>query len=113
MVIARSPVLKALILDNISKEDFSETIQIPDFNAKAIIAVLHWIYSGELSDRTANLIHEVVVAAKRYELYEMLTLLDNEMINICNTENMFQLFDAAKQNNLTNAMVQLSEFIKE
>ncbi|ODM87363.1 Rabankyrin-5 [Orchesella cincta] len=110
---ARSPVLKALILEETSKDSFSGTIKIPDFNAKSILAILHWIYTGELSDRTGFLIDEVVIAAKKYQLTEMLTLLDKEMIKICNTGNMFQLFDAAKQNGLTNAMKQVSEFIKE
>ncbi|ODM89108.1 Speckle-type POZ protein-like [Orchesella cincta] len=110
---ARSPVLQAIIEKEYAKESFKGVIKIPDFNAKPIIAVLHWMYTGRLSDRTGNVIEEVVIAAKKYQLTDMMRQLDKEMITICNTGNMFQLFEAARQNQLPIAMVQISAFIKE
>jgi len=113
IVAARSPVLKKIIETECAKESFNGIIQITDFNAKPIIAILHWMYSGRLSDRTGNVIEEVVVAAKKYQLTDMMRQLDKEMITICNTGNMFQLFEAARLNHLPIAMVQISAFIKE
>ncbi|CAL8071339.1 unnamed protein product [Orchesella dallaii] len=113
IVAARSPVLKEIIEKESAKESFNGTVKIPDFNAKPIIAILHWMYSGRLNDTTGNVIEDVVVAAKKYQLTDMMKQLDKEMITVCNTGNMFQLFEAARQNHLPIAILQISAFIKE
>ncbi|CAL8071338.1 unnamed protein product [Orchesella dallaii] len=113
IVAARSPVLKEIIEKESAKESFNGTIKILDFNAKPIIAILHWMYSGRLSDQAGNVIEEVVVAAKKYQLTALMKQLDKEMITICNTGNMFQLFETARKNHLPIALLQISAFIKE
>ncbi|CAL8098400.1 unnamed protein product [Orchesella dallaii] len=105
---ARSPVMKQIIQD----EAFEGTIQL-DFDINPTRIILRWMYTGKLGNEPiGEVVEDVVLAAEKYQLSEMLKALDKEMISACNPSNMFQLFEIAKKNEMRIAMDQITAFIK-
>ncbi|ODM93125.1 Protein maternal effect lethal 26 [Orchesella cincta] len=105
---ARSIVMKQLL----QEESFGGTISM-DFDVNPIRILLQWMYTGKLtSEATGPVIEEVVLAAEKYELVEMLKQLDKEMISACNIGNMFKLLEIAKKNGMSGATEQITAYIK-
>lgn len=109
---ARSPVLRAMIMEEVKKEGFTGTLKMSRINAKPMMTILHWIYTGEIREEVGLCMDEVVEAVLSFELGDMFKMLDKEMITVCNPENMMSLFQVAKRNGMPTAMVKLSSFVK-
>jgi len=104
-------VLKQIL----QEESFAGSLQL-DFDVTPMRIILQWVYTGKLTGEAVENgteIEQVVLAAEKYQLTEMLKLLDKEMITACNTGNMFQLFEIAKKNEMRGAMDQITAFIKQ
>ncbi|KAJ6645666.1 hypothetical protein Bhyg_00873 [Pseudolycoriella hygida] len=112
MLAARSRYLRKCIDDAIKAETFNGTIKM-NINGKPLVAILHWIYSGELHENASNVMEEVVDAAILFELTGLMKLLDNKVITICNKANMFRLYQVAQKNGMPNAMDDISAFIRK
>ncbi|CAL8098328.1 unnamed protein product [Orchesella dallaii] len=112
---ARSPRLRALINEETQRKEFSGRIKIANVTAKTLLIILNWMYSGKLDDGgiEVNVIEEVIIAAANYELKELLHLLDNKLITVCNSRNMLTLFQLAQEYGLHSAVRQISTYISK
>lgn len=72
---ARSPVLKILILQEMKKKEFAGVIQISNVNSKPMLAILHWMYTDELTDKGSNFDGEIAEAAKYFGLQNLVECL--------------------------------------
>ncbi|CAL8112431.1 unnamed protein product [Orchesella dallaii] len=107
---ARSPVLRAQIEKNVKTNTFNGVIML-DMESKTLEHILKWIYSGEFDAETG--LDSILHAAAAYELTDLMIILDKKLIQSCTVENMFQLMMTAKRLNLSVAMKQIAQFIKE
>ncbi len=112
IVAARSRVLQKCIDDAMKMENFNGTMRL-DVNGKPLVVILHWMYTGELHENSGNVMEEVVDAAIQFELTHLMKLLDGELIDICNKENMFRLYQVAQKNGMPNAMDKIALYIRE
>ena len=89
MLIARSPVFSSMFQSNM-KESQTNTVHIEDLEPTVVAEMLHYIHTGiapNIKEETPLLL----VAADRYELDDLKTSCEEELIATLNSKNMFQL----------------------
>lgn len=106
--LARSATLKCMI----EKLEDGSILKIDEFNGPTMKAVLHWLYTGNLSADADSVMGDMIKAAKKFELYQLLLICDRKLITICTTSNMFQLFQIAKDNLLIVGQRDIAKFIQ-
>lgn len=71
------------------------------------------MYTRELHENAGRVMEEVVDAAIKFELTNLLKVLDKKLITISNKENMFRLYQVAQKNAMPTAMEDISSYIPE
>lgn len=112
---ARSTFLRDLIESSSRQNDFNGTVKVEGIGSKAMLPIRHWMYCDEFPEFGSNNsnIEEIVNAAVKLELKDLLRILDGKMVTVCKPENMFQLYELAKRNRMLKAVEDVSKFIKE
>lgn len=109
---ARSRYLRKYIDDAMKADNFNGTVKM-NVNGKPLVAILHWMYTGELHENAGSVMDEIVDCAVLFELTHMMKLLDTKVITICNNENMFRLYQAAQKNGMPNATDDIAAYIRQ
>lgn len=92
------------------KESQTRIVQIPDITSKAMNIIIRYIYSGELDSHWNKFLDELIYAADKYQLNNLLNYFDKNLISICNTGNVAILLMLANTHNLQTAMVELKKY---
>lgn len=111
LLAARSPYF--LLEDGVKETDFDGTMRMQDVNGKPLMTILHWMYTRESHENAGRVMEEVVDAAIKFELTNLLKVLDKKLITICNKENMFRMYQVAQKNAMPTAMEDISSYIRE
>lgn len=94
------------------EESKTGVIKIPDVGSQAMDVLLHHIYTGRVDPSCNQIIEEVIYAAGKYNLPELLEYCDKIMITICDNENAMSLLSLAKMHDLKNAIRDVSNYIR-
>jgi len=112
---ARSSQFRSLIEGQTKQNDFRGILKVPDLYAKPLMVILKWIYTGKLvmEGFEQGVLKEVIFNSAKYGLPQLLRLCEDEMIKICNAENMLDLIKIAKFYGMPLATKSISAFIRE
>ncbi len=112
IVAARSVVLRKLIDGHVKKSIYDGTIKIADINEKPLVIILHWMHTSELHGNADLVMEQLVKASMEYQLTDLLKMLDEQLIKICNPDNMFQLHQVAKKYAMPTAIRETAAYIR-
>ncbi len=115
IICARSEVFRTMFQQSQMTEVQKGEVRVKDIPAKTMKVLLHFLYTGQLLQdewyKTDTLV-ELLYAAGKYQLEDLLSFLDQVVGLLCNERNMVKLINLARKLNLKKAEEDLFNFIK-
>lgn len=90
------------------------TVSLNDLSGAAVKVMLTFMYTSTLLPQWSqgDIVVELTYAAEKYELKELLVILDRELGKICTIQNVGKLIVLAKKLSLKKAEKELAMYVK-
>lgn len=83
----RSPVFKAMLVDNDMVECANKTVVIEDFPASVVQALLSYIYTGTFKSSSEDLDLQLLAAACKWQVTPLIGVCENKLCNMMSPAN--------------------------
>lgn len=80
-------------------------------DGQTLLSIVHWMYTDELHQDCVDVIPFIARCAAKFQFKGLLELLDEKMIDFCKVENMYSLFEVAREYKMKKGFVDVSTFI--
>lgn len=103
--------------DHLERPSFAEgdenKIEIKDVSSEGMEVIIGFIYTGSLQKRWKKCAQEVVGAADKYGLLDLLSILDCVLPNACTTGNALELQRLAGLHGLEKAKARIDKYLSK
>ena len=111
LLAGKSPVFDRM-LSHTMKETITGVIEIEDLKPEVFQEVLHFLYTNELMPKD-NLVQEILIAADRYEIDDLIRRCEDFLIEKLTVENVISLLQFSDDHNAARLMKVCFDFITD
>lgn len=87
MLPARSNALKEMLADDKKGEDGTWTVPVEELEASTLNAILEYIYTGRIDLEVDDNVAQLLIAAHKFQLKELIEYLDLKVPDLLTVEN--------------------------
>jgi len=94
-----------------SENGSRKSLVFGEADGQTLLSIVHWMYTDELHHDSVNCIPFITRCAAKFQFVGLIELLNEKMVDFCNQDNMYSLFEVAREYKMKKAFVDISSFI--